>query len=624
MTILRPITQLSPASKAASEATGLPFGFVLQPFANYANNKNDNATSNSNHNHDSNNRYNDNHNSTIINEYLIAKCTKCGSPLNTTSDFISTWNALCHLCGYVFSLDYETQQNLRSRGNGGGTDNDNYGQHYSSREEKYISRYTRAFRNDELRYETMEYSLPLFSITSSSTQSSLLKNNKYIHKEQPPQENVHEIYSLPAAMCPPLLTILIDGTSTNPMYYNIISSSIQSLLNLKDDSNNSFKGCKLAIFIMTKNGGLSVFDLNSQFGHIKHLVVNRPLLRVNNDSNKRFLSYANNDDEIDFIPLSEVMDINDVYVSLESDYTRSCIESALRVLADSIILNQACQRNHSNNDNEIYGGVYFGSTIQYILDFLKDVAYHPGMYHMSKEMLYGNHDDGNDGHMCSNNDAMNKLLYAGGKIMCFLAGPPHEIGSFPNSSGRIGTGGFGGTCSEIGKRFDSSTWKDSDDTYGKIYDNKGDENDIEAGNDAAFHGDGRSASESKSNVDDTPHTPYSNLDTYYQNLGIECAHAAISVEIFGLIDQDDNNRDRSYLGLPYLRLLSDRSGGNGPLILPLEYREHNMSDSSEILLKEFLGRAAIMRYKANFFPNHLLRFYYFIHLILFGFFKKLL
>ncbi len=590
MTILRPITQLSPASKAASEATGLPFGFVLQPFANYANNKNYNATPpNSNHKHDSKNRYSDKPNSAIINEYLIAKCTNCGSPLNPTSDFISTWNALCHLCGYVFSLDYETQQNLRSRSyGGGGTDNDNYGQHYSSREEKYISRYTRAFRNDELRYETMEYSLPLFSITSSSSsQSSSMQ-----------QENAHEIYSLPAAMCPPLLTILIDGTSTNPMYYNTISSSIQSLLNLNDDSNKCFKGCKLAMFIMTKNGGLSVFDLNSQFGHIKHLVVNRPMLRVK----KGFSSYKNNDDDIDVIPLSEVMDINNVYVSLESDYTRSCIESALRVLADSIILNQACQRNH--NDNEIDGGVYFGSTIQYILDYLKDDAYHPGMDHMSKEMLHGNHDDGNGGDMCHNNDAINKFLYAGGKIMCFLAGPPHEIGTFPNSSGRIGTGGFGGGCAEIGKRFENN----SDDKYGKTYDNKGDENDIEAGNVASFHGDGRNFSESKCNVDDVPHTPYSNVDTYYQNLGIECAHAAISVEIFGLIDQNDNNRDRSYLGLPYLRLLSDRSGGNGPLILPLEYGEHKLnnhdttaSSENEKLLKEFLGRAAIMRYMANYY-----------------------
>lgn len=596
---------------------------------------------------------------------------------------MSTWTVLCNFCAKTYRVDYETQKGVhgvlyknknkvkyynsanrevrRRQHNGSNvTDNDDNDENDELREVQYKRRYDGRDSNNlkECRLKNVEYSLPLFGV---STSVSGLASTRNINKKR---ERLNEIYSIPASMCPPLLTILIDGTSTDPKYYRKICSSLNQLLyhcqnnndydgisnndNIDEkenggDNNSSnrsngygkssttanFKGCKIGIFVMTKGGGLSVFDLKSPGGHVKHFWVQpSPLQRNeefvsndnNNNTNMNFVGDSFDRDDLamlqggrnHIIPLSEILDVDDIYVSLDNEYSRSCVEGALRGLADSTIFNQACQRNNinfgssgSNNNgvNNVYGGggAYFGSTIQYILEFMDEVAYHPGMYQAPREQLV--HDNESSDTNSVENCAVDRFLYAGGKIMCFLAGPPNEIGSVVSHRpfGRIGTGGFGGSCAEIGRRFSANKDVDKKNSTSTISSNPEEfEDDIEAGNMNSKKSNGRSKRKSDKNKNpsdmEIPHMAFLNVDQYYQSLGIQCAHQALSVEVFGIVSEEEG----IYLGFPYLRLLSDRSGGSGPLLISLSnneqvYRDYNNCFEDDVLTKEVIARSTLTR-----------------------------
>ena len=105
------------------------------------------------------------------------------------------------------------------------------------------------------------------------------------------------------------------------------------------------------------------------------------------------------------------------------------------------------------------------------------------------------------------------------------------------------------------------------------------------------------------NMNNIPQTAYLDVDDYYQNLGIQCAQFALSIEVFGLVDEKEEENTSTYFGFPYLRLLSDRSGGNGPIILSLSHDEHDEKSNSrkhepenkDIFLKEVLSRSTLTR-----------------------------
>ena len=116
MTILRPVTTKSPSSVEALEDSGLPFGFVLTPFALRS------AVSQGNDD--------------IFNQKrkvakpsrscdafptkasLIAKCTHCGSPLNPTCQILDCWRVLCTICGKTYGADFDSQRDARMQANG--------------------------------------------------------------------------------------------------------------------------------------------------------------------------------------------------------------------------------------------------------------------------------------------------------------------------------------------------------------------------------------------------------------------------------------------------------------------------------------------------------------------------
>lgn len=586
--------------------------------------------------------------------------------MNPTTEFTSSWDALCHLCGENYNVHFDTQCNLQynimnNRGSNNDTNivsNRHRGQQQKQKQQKnherrkkeYESRYNQSKRLPECTHNLMEYDAPLFSIPVSLSKTTLQEEEEKAVEEK-------EVFSLPTTMCPPLITFLIDGTCTNPNYYQQICTSIHALLdstnshpvidnshgNISSNSNSSSsssskgssKGSRMGIFIMTKGGGLSIFDLKSPCGHLKHTWVKSPPLSPSTKQRQRQEHQEHHhDNKKNAIPLADIMDIEHVYVPLD-DNNKSCIESALRVLADYTILNQVCQRNHNdddviknknNNNNDSSGGTYFGSTIQYILEYLQDVAYHPGMYQLTPSQATEQLLDTNDSHNDENRtkNIMNQFLYCGGKILCFLAGPPKEIGfisdNFANC-GQIGGGGFGGSCAEIGKRFhfdidqcdknEEEHTKDKDDNA----DDDHDDIDIERGQHNIHMPKSYTSRKNERGSNDggstrkIPCTAMAHVDDYYQSLGIQCAQFATSVEIFGFIDEDKySSCTMPYLGMPYTRLLSDRSGGNGPLIFPMTSSLANtlveeddcdtgfeFESCNDVLTKEVLSRSTLTR-----------------------------
>jgi hypothetical protein len=608
MTILQPVTTRSPSTRKVLEESGLPFGFIVAPFAHRSSISNGdddqfNETRKGNHKSQSRRREGTNGSDRSrmsefpIKASLIAKCTQCGSPLNPACKFMQPWNVLCNLCGSVYDAHYDSQSRARRHEidyyqdpNNDEQDHENYMSH---EEEAYTQRYTMGYTQEERINPIIEYSLPLLSVPNSANGTNKREG----------------VYALPSHMCSPLLAIFIDGTSSDAGYYARIASCLNQLIHGSDDeedrrNGNDYKGARVGIFVMTKNGSLSVFDLTNPGGHLKHLWVESSPLPLNPNYQKgttnlerRELifktkaSAAAEEDEYAVAPMRDVMTAEQIFAPL-NDYGISCIDNAIRELADSrIAIQQACRRNYQggNGDDDDSGGVYLGRTLQYFLEFMEDVAYHPG--DMSRVDIETNPAE-----------ASNKFMYAGGKIMCFLSKAPDEIGDITlgDRNGRIGNGGFGGSCAEVGKRFreagDNRTSTDGGD-------HAHNPDDIESGAvnkpamDAKESSRGTSAHEPTASSDDElPQTKYLGIDEYYHDLGMACAISAFGVELFALLhedkDDDSSKTGESFIGMPFLRLLSDRSGGCGPLISKLpKHGEQNININNDVLMNEILARS---------------------------------
>jgi hypothetical protein len=191
-------------------------------------------------------------------------------------------------------------------------------------------------------------------------------------------------------------------------------------------------------------------------------------------------------------------------------------------------------------------------------------------------------------------------MFAGGKIFCFLSQAPHEVGNsnLSVSNGRAGLGGFGGSCAEVGKRFNINAQEQN------MVDDGGQEcsKDIEMG--AAVEPKSKSISEvsrkrTRNRTHDglgLPETRYLQVDEYYQDIGIASAMSAFAIEIFAFLrsDRDLSEADETYIGIPVLRLLGDRSGGCGPLlsVLPNLSENHDFEQNhDDLMLREVIARS---------------------------------
>lgn len=248
-------------------------------------------------------------------------------------------------------------------------------------------------------------------------------------------------------------------------------------------------------------------------------------------------------------------------------------------------------RNNGRN------GMYLGASLQAILDYLCDSrAFHPDLLEKTERdgrpitarmmedwaINIGNGYDfiGNE----DDNENTGTFRYAGGKVMCFLSGAPSEIDSqIMDSAGTIGTGGFGGSCAEIGRRFPTgSVVRDEYQAdQNKDYEAGNDEFDPEAGRSNLTNGiqlNLHSDLTKKSTNGDAQRRQRKKSKTmrdagfYYNGVGIRCAEAALGVEVFALANLEtplSKQGASSGFGIAHLRLLSDRSGGSGPLLVDI-------------------------------------------------------
>lgn len=534
MTLISPVTEVAPKSEDVLEKSGLPFGFAITPFADRS------ALSKGDDDKYYSKKYKKDKSFATKKELekadcfptkasLIAKCTSCGSPLNPNCVALGTWSFICTICGNAYDADFDTQYDLQQQGRRYQVEDDD--QTFEMKDAEYRHRYRSHHVEQEERIDyIVEYSLPV------------------LHLKNPANHRMEEIYALPASACPPLLAVMIDGTSSDAQYYEYIASSLQTLL---DDESGKSKGARMAIFVMTSNGGLSVFDFSTPGAHLKHLFVDDCPLEGNpkyKGSQKRIL------DDFESLPLSQFFSPEDIFSPIDG-MGKLNLENALRQLADSgISIQQCCQRQCDNDDIDAPS---LGSTIQTFLEFMEETAFHPG--EQQNLNIYDN-----------SNDDMNpeeKFLYCGGKIMCFLTKAPVEIGniSLPGRNGKVGRGGFGGACAEVGKRYKTHPVTYSKDVHTDL-------DDIEAGgaNRASLD---IEKTTSEINIDETlPEVRYERVDEYYQDIGINGTISAFSVEIFGFVKEDvfhDSDYQETYFGFPLLKNMSERSGGCGPLMVNL-------------------------------------------------------
>lgn len=210
-------------------------------------------------------------------------------------------------------------------------------------------------------------------------------------------------------------------------------------------------------------------------------------------------------------------------ISLVPSPTTSNLQAALRALGDMGGL-------HQKNTK----GVPLSATLQVILDSMQSTS-HPG-----------------------NNRNKNVPKYAGGRILCILGGQaPVEVKSRRRvPSGETGSGGFGGSCATVGKRYTRTS-------NNTIHPRSASNGDPELG------GGTSNRMDSLSHFDETDMTAtnlsklYRNTsaELYYSEIGQQCAYAAFGVDV--LVLSSNKNTD---VGIPFLRQLADCSGAPGPIL----------------------------------------------------------
>jgi hypothetical protein len=236
---------------------------------------------------------------------------------------------------------------------------------------------------------------------------------------------------------------------------------------------------------------------------------------------------------------------------------------------------------HATTQRSYTMSMPLGKAVETVLDFM-DRSQHPGSPDVQNSTTtttatsFGGAEE-------ENTKVEDEICYAGGKIMAFLGSCPTDLRgddwrpltrkSLPRTT--IGMGGFGGAVQRTATDFGGVNGGE-------------DSNGAAATSSTAVDEEtGTSAIDASSSLPvlDTDMTPSSLLDyyrapehveAYFQELGTQCADAALGVDIFVLVqpqnDDDCTSCDDSTeldVGLPFLRGLSDRSGAPGPLVFPL-------------------------------------------------------
>jgi hypothetical protein len=375
-------------------------------------------------------------------------------------------------------------------------------------------------------------------------------------------------WSLPVQVCPPVCWFLLDGSCTHRAYWNTMAYLLLQIM--QDIPPHVHIGVLLAATVPSKGSEetattFSYLDLTSPIPHML-----------------QYVQYESEEDDPDPDPA------DDSENGMENHTNGGLLDRMALVPADSLHLPNILAAIRSLVDydpsqltttQQSYTlSMPLGKMIESILDFM-DHAKHPGQ----SDLKWGN----------KSKDASpleDQILYAGGKIMTFLASCPTDLRgedwrpltrkSLPGTT--VGFGGFGGAV----HRNVPTTNNNGSGANGHLSGNDGPLStstmaDEEAGYSTSANGDGDTYL-------DTDMTPASLLDyyrapehveAYFSELGTQCAESALGVDIFVLVQpQDDytggyggvsDDTVELDVGLPFLRGLADRSGAPGPLIFPL-------------------------------------------------------
>lgn len=462
--------------------------------------------------------------------------------------------------------------------------------------------------------------------------------------ESPYTSKVQNIWQYPAVVCPPVWWIIIDGSvgggrvrGKNGTSINSSQSSSGAVRNYWATIGTTLQRTleeippHVHVGVLTATGSrLASWDLTSAVPSVKQYPYSYdPALTMAAEDHDGSNSTDGTDPDgagcwdLSLVPANSLHKAN-----LESSI-RAMVDGGMsRVFADDTIDDGDINHEEDKDEEDASSGssgIPLGLTIEIILDFMEQ-AHHPGQ---------NSDDDGDaaadDGEK-DQEQQMNRLRYAGGKILCLLGNPPLETAppsddslSYVNQK-QFYQGGLAGSCFDV-TEFEKQSQKEeqhrkNDDSYGdkkkkKKKDSKKDgkkkkkkkkpesddeeEEDMEDALDLTDF--------TSSNLQD--YTMALDPDDLFVKIGRRCALAALGVDLFVLVPQenDSKNDDEQHIpwyGLPLLRPLSDCSGAPGPLMFGTanadndddnddkedeeKVAEHTSRDNKALLFENLIAR----------------------------------
>ncbi|CAB9516646.1 sec23 sec24 transport family protein [Seminavis robusta] len=382
-------------------------------------------------------------------------------------------------------------------------------------------------------------------------------------------------WSLPAKVCPPVCWFLLDGSCTHRSYWNTMAHLLPQVL--EDIPPHVHVGILLAATVPSSGSEetattFSYMDLTSPMPHMLQYVQYEDEEDDDDDDddddNGQLFENGGLLDRMALVP-ADSLHLPNIHAAIRSlvDYDPSQLTTTQQAYTVSMPL---------------------GKTIESVLDYM-DRAHHPGQ---TDDIA-----DESEKEDAASSFLEDHILYAGGKIMSFLASCPTDLRgedwrpltrkSLPRTT--VGLGGFGGVvqkdAASPAAEKEDVTKPSTNGISNRISEKKAKKklflrrhlHDEETGIRTSATGDDDDEEEDL----DTDMTPSSLLDyyrapehveAYFTELGTQCAESALGVDIFVLVQPNDDGCEDSAeldVGLPFLRGLSDRSGAPGPLVFPV-------------------------------------------------------
>ena len=324
-------------------------------------------------------------------------------------------------------------------------------------------------------------------------------NNKKEFTFDVPIDPTKDIYKAPAMEIPPVWWIVLDASQIqNKEYWNVVASVLESTI--AEAPPHVHVG-----MVSADSQTVSSWDLTSPIPHVRQYPLPNPNTTTTTNTTKTKIDLC-------LVPVDALH--------------RSCIQAALRAVADSMsgIINTTTKRSNKKNSKH-GGGIALGLTLKAIVEFMGD-AEHPGVDPQDDPTAF---------------DA--PLKFAGGRILCLLGGkPPCDFETLPvEPQQHYFQGGVAGACSGQDK-WDGEMVPEEDPS---------------------------DLTPKRIKEYAKPMKP----EDYFQDIGLMCAGGAMGVDVIVVVPEEEDDEDAARLkiqpwyGVPLLRVLTDTTGARGPLIL---------------------------------------------------------